>query len=452
MPVVLVAWSPEIDLPQIARRVETDSGRKVAIVTVGLNELHLRVEPAQRVFAVSSDPGIVQLGERLHRLRQSLNETVSLFACTPRPTASDRELLLECGASQVITPEDWRPEQVADRIVAELVLAGEIQPSSFCRIVGAAPEMREVYEKIERIAPLREPVLIQGETGTGKELVASALHESSHRSRAFLALNCAALTPELLESELFGHERGAFSGAVSARKGLLVEAGAGTVVLDEIGDLSATSQAKLLRVVEERMVRPVGANRWVPVEARLIFATHRNLEEACAEGRFREDLFHRISTLTIRLPPLRERKADLLLLANHFLSIYNQDYPGTRFAPAGALDPLFRHNWPGNVRELRKAIWQSATFAASVDGAIGTLSLQDWSTRKATTAASRWQIPFDPRADSWREVQDRLRKTYFQALLRECGGNKDEAAKRAGLSRSQLYEVLKQIEAKDPAA
>src|SRR6185295_4391976 len=196
----------------------------------------------------------------------------------------------------------------------------------------------------------------------------------------------------------------------------------------------------------ERKVRPVGANRWQPVEARVVLATHRNLEEAVADGRFREDLFHRISGLTLHLPPLRERKGDLLLLAEHFLAAYNREYPGERFAPLGAFDPLFRHAWPGNVRELRQAIWKAATFAPGRSGPIGTLSLQQWTSRQPQQQAARWQVPFDPIEDSWKDVQDRLRKAYFRSVLRECGGNKDEAAKRAGISRSQLYEILKQID------
>lgn len=452
MPVALIAWSTELDLSELVRQVKAASGVETRGIAVGLDGRVGDLDSAGWIFVVFPEPGVVHLGERLHALRQRLAPSVVLCACTLRPTSSDRNLLLECGASKVITPEGWRPEQVADRIVAELASASQIEPRSFRGIVGAAPQMREAYDRIGRFAPLREPVLIQGETGTGKERVATALNEGNQSSRAFLALNCAALTPELLESELFGHERGAFSGAVAARKGLLVEAGVGTVFLDEIGDLSLSSQAKLLRVIDERSVRPVGANRWTPVGARLLFATHRNLEQACADGRFREDLFYRISTLTIHLPPLRERKSDLVLLAEHFLTAYNQEYPGKRFAPPGAFDPLFRYDWPGNVRELRKAIWQAATFAASPDGPIGTLSLQEWSTPKVAATSSRWQLPFDPRADSWREVQDRLRKAYFQAVLGECEGNRDEAAKRAGLSRSQLYEILKQFEARDNRA
>jgi DNA-binding NtrC family response regulator len=307
--------------------------------------------------------------------------------------------------------------------------------------------MQDLYRRLEKVAPLAEPVLILGETGTGKELVAGEIHRRSGRKGELLAINCAALTPELLESELFGHERGAFSGAVAARKGLLVEAGPGTVFLDEIGDLSLSSQAKLLRALEERKVRPVGSNRWQEVHARIVLATHRDLAEASEEGRFRPDLFHRISGLTLHLVPLRERKADLLLLAHHFLAAYNEAYPGRRFAPAGAFDLLFRHAWPGNVRELRQAVWQAAAYAEDQDGAISGVSLSEW-VQQRDHAGTRRQMAFDPAVDTWRDVLERVRASYFRALLAETGGNKDLAARKAGLSRSQFYEILKQNRAR----
>lgn len=445
MRLALLTWSHELDLPRIGRLLEQSE-----VEVVSTDPAHaasdLEARSVETCFLISQEPGFLAFGERLGRLRERVDGSVSLIACAPRPTAADRELLHECGAAGVITPEGWRPDQVAERILAELILAGVIHPFSCGSLLGATPGMRDLYGRIERVAAVREPVLILGETGTGKELVAREIHARSERPGDLLAINCAALTPELLESELFGHERGAFSGAVATRKGLLVEAGRGTVFLDEIGELAPSSQAKLLRVLEERKVRPVGANRWQTVEARVILATHRNLEEACREGRFREDLFYRISGLTLHLPPLRERKADLPMLANHFVESYNRAYPGRRFAPPGAWDPLFRYHWPGNVRELAKVIWQAATFAPGSDGPIGALSLQDWTSRQPLQAVSRWQIPFDPLADSWKDVQDRLRKAYFRSVLRECGGNKEEAMKRAGISRSQFYEILKQIE------
>ena len=396
-----------------------------------------------RCFLISPEQGVISVGERVARLRERLHNGIPLVVCTPRPTLETRRTLLASGASEVISPEGWTSRQVAERILAELTLVGELQPSSFGSLLGATATMRDLYHRIEKVAPVEEPVLILGETGTGKELVAGEIHHRSGRRGDLLAINCAALTPELLESELFGHERGAFSGAVSARKGLLVEAGHGTVFLDEIGDLALSSQAKLLRALEERKVRPVGSNRWQEMHARIVLATHRNLEEACEEGRFRLDLFHRISGLALHLSPLRERKADLLLLVHHFLETYDTTYPGHHSIPPGALDPLFRYDWPGNVRELRQAVWQAAAYADDT-GALDAVSLADWVRRRDPVSAKR-QLAFDPSLDTWKDVLDRVRASYFRAILAEAGGNKDLAARRAGLSRSQFYEILKQL-------
>jgi two-component system response regulator PilR (NtrC family) len=323
-----------------------------------------------------------------------------------------------------------------------------VKPSSFGSILGGTPTMQELYRRLEKVAPLNEPVIIFGETGTGKELVASEIHRRSRRKGQLLAVNCAALTPELLESELFGHERGAFSGAVASRHGLMIEAGEGTLFLDEIGELALSSQAKLLRVLEERRVRPVGSNRWQPVHARIVLATNRDLKEACEEGRFRSDLFHRIVGLSLALPTLRQRGPDLLLLAAHFLNEFNKSYPGNRFAPSGAFDSLFHYTWPGNVRELRQAVWQAASYASSEKGSIDALSLSDWTMRRDSEQRKR-HLVFDPGQETWKDVQERVRANYFRALLAECEGNRELAAQRSGLSRSQFYEIMKQIKRND---
>jgi transcriptional regulator with GAF, ATPase, and Fis domain len=447
--ILLLADPEEVDLGTIARLIE---GHEVAVCTEAWKATSLprpRPSGVTKYFLISSTPGVMSLGEHVSMVREEISEEVPLVVCGPRPTVADREVLRRCGATDVITPADWRPVAVADRVLAELALMGLLQPSEFGSLAGATPGMRELYHKIEVVAPLDEPVLLLGETGTGKELVTAEIHRCSGRSGQLLSINCAALTPDLLESELFGHERGAFSGAVTSRKGLLVEAGHGTVLLDEIGDLALSSQAKLLRVIEERKVRPVGANHWQPVHARVVLATNRDLEAACAASTFRNDLFFRISGFTLALPPLRERKPDLLLLAHRFLDQYNHKYSRAKSAPPGCLDPLFRYEWPGNVRELGLAIWQAAAYSSGDHGDISAMALLEWSRRGERTNNVRPESrrSFEtPTAETWKEVLERTRATYFQAVLRAAGGNKEAAARIAGVSRSQLYEILKHIE------
>ena len=404
------------------------------------------IPPAlDQAVLVQPTQGVVPLGEHVAAVRRYVGSAVPLLVCCPQMSAAQREEIVRCGASLLISPRAWQPAAVAERILAEVIAAGTIQPSSCGSLQGATAAMQALYRDLATVAPLTDPVLVLGETGTGKELIAREAHRMSGRSGSLLAINCAAITPDLLESELFGHERGAFSGAVTARRGLLVEAGHGTVFLDEIGDLAPSAQAKLLRVLEERKVRPVGSNAWQPVHARILLATHRDLETASQDGGFRQDLYERIRGFTLRLPPLRERRADLVLLLQHFVHEYNLDYPGRRTVPVGAADALFRHTWPGNVRELRQIVRKAAAFAGSDQGPISVLTLVESLQRHRPPAAGAG-IPFDPLTDSWRAVHDRAQAAYFRALMEQTGGSKEAAAKRAGLGRSQFYVVWKQIE------
>ena len=232
-------------------------------------------------------------------------------------------------------------------------------------ILGRSAAVRRLVDRIERVAPTEATVLIQGERGTGKELVAAAIHEASRRRRQpYVTLNCAALPAELLASELFGHERGAFTGAVQRQPGLLVAADTGTVLLDEVGDLSPNGQAMLLRFLQEREVRPLGAARAVRLDVRVIAATNRDLETAVARNEFRADLYDRLAEVVVTVPPLRERREDIAGLADHFIAVFARRHGVTVHGlTSQARRALVAHDWPGNVRELEKAISRGVIFA-----------------------------------------------------------------------------------------
>src|SRR5438477_386572 len=230
-------------------------------------------------------------------------------------------------------------------------------------MIGATPKMVEIYKKVAKTARIDAPVLVIGESGSGKELVARALHENSSRSKApFVVINCGALPETLLESELYGHERGSFTGATGSRKGLLESASGGTVFLDEVSETSLSFQVKLLRVIQEREIRRVGSNETVQVDIRLIAATNRDLREMVRAGQFREDLFHRLNVFTIALPALRERKEDIPLLASYFIKLFGEKNGKNVRLAANALEAMKRYAWPGNVRELKNMLERTMTF------------------------------------------------------------------------------------------
>jgi DNA-binding NtrC family response regulator len=374
-----------------------------------------------------------------------------LILCTPLTENEGYGLLKDSGATVVITPRSWAPEHVSERILAQLILDGDVKPSACGNLQGATRSMRDSFVELAVIAPLADPVLILGETGTGKELVAREIHNLSKRPDKFLPINCGELSLELAGSDLFGHKKGSYTGATEARQGLLAEAGKGTVFLDEIGELDLKAQAILLRVLEEKKVRRVGSNQTEDVPARIVLATNRDLELECDEGRFRQDLFERIRGFTLELKPLRERRADIPLLAGHFLAEFNQENGQAVRLPGGALDCLFNYEWSGNARELRAAVRRAAAFA-DTDGFISAWHLLQ-ATRRGRKRRqpsdlfgkenAKYQFGFDPVGETLREFVKRAEAAYLQAMLTATGGNKKEASRLADLSLSQLYEKLK---------
>jgi two-component system response regulator AtoC len=306
---------------------------------------------------------------------------------------------------------------------------------SFLDLVGRAPAMQPIYDLIRQVGPAKTAVLIVGETGTGKELVARAIHKLSPRAgKLFVPLNCTAIPAELLESELFGHTRGAFTGAHAERVGKFQAADEGTLFLDEIGDMDYPLQAKLLRVLQEGVIEPVGANRRVPVDVRIVSSTNRDLEQAIRDGKFREDLYYRLNVFQIRLPPLRERKEDIPALAAVFLEQFSRELskPALRLSPAGA-EVLGRYRWPGNVRELRNLMERAAVLSSG--GEISPALLRSLLPEQSAEAASV-DLDLD------RALGEVERKLILRALM-ETNGNKAAAAVRLGIGERTLWTKLK---------
>ena len=304
----------------------------------------------------------------------------------------------------------------------------------FESLVGQSHQMVEIYTRVARVARLDTTVLIQGETGTGKELVARAIHDASPRAdRPFVVVDCAALPETLFESELFGHERGAFTGASTARRGLLETSSGGTCFLDEIGELTGALQAKLLRTLQERTIRRVGGNEPIPVDVRLVAATNRDLRKLVAEGGFRDDLYYRLNVVTLTVPPLRERLQDVPLLAQHFLEklAAATGGPPKRLAPE-ALALLAAYQWPGNVRELEHVIERAMALASSE------VLLPDDFPPQLRAEPDR----APPSLPTARMTLEEVKRWYVTKVLEEAGGNKLRAAELLGIDRRTLYRIL----------
>jgi DNA-binding NtrC family response regulator len=350
---------------------------------------------------------------------------------------------IRAGAYDFITkPFDLSVLAIAlDRAIAHRALKLEVDrlrlaaQESVGELLGKSEPMRRVLDLVGRAAASEATVLITGESGTGKELVARALHRGSGRAAGpFLPINCSALPEPLLESELFGHVRGAFTDARGDRAGLLVRASGGTLFLDEIGDMPLGMQVKLLRALQERTIRPVGGDREIPIDVRVVAATHRDLEAEIQAGRFRHDLFFRINVIEIAVPPLRVRGADVLLLAETFLAraAARTKREGMRLSHAVA-ERLREHDWPGNVRELENAIERAVALARTDQ-----IALEDLPSRLRRTNTST------PIAEAEGELVtlEEMERRYILRVLRAVNGNRTMAAQTLGLDRSTLYRKL----------
>ena len=329
------------------------------------------------------------------------------------------------------------------------------------RLVGGSPAMLEVFKTVGRVARGDVAVLITGESGTGKELVARAIHAAGPRAeQPFVAVNAAAIPRELLESELFGHERGAFTGAVESRPGRFREASGGTLFLDEIGDMPVDLQAKILRALQEQEVTSVGGKQPIPVDVRVVAATHQDLDVAVREGRFREDLLYRLRVVPIHMPPLRDRRDDIPLLVEHFLGRYEAELADRPLAmPPDTMARLGAHDWPGNVRELENAIKRALVLAGS-----DVLSPEDFGflhpgpseggggdDLEATVVAEAQASLREDEPEVYRRLIPRVEKALLETVLRETLGNQIKAAALLGINRNTLRKKIVDLEIEVPS-
>jgi two-component system response regulator HydG len=376
----------------------------------------------------------------------SVNAAVEAMRCgasdyLAKPFAMDElSTVLDRAASSLVT--DMATRQLRERLRLSQGLGA---------MIGRSGEMEKLYRILSKVAQSSHPVLILGESGTGKELVARTIHAYGPNSqKPFLPVDCGSLVPTLIESELFGYVKGAFTGANRAKDGLLVSAEGGTVFLDEIGELSLDLQAKLLRALQEKEVRPVGATHRVPIKARIVAATNRDLAVMVEKGAFRKDLFYRINVVNLRLPPLRDRREDIPLLAAHFLDRISREH-GTKFTLSDeVLRTMMRHDWPGNVRELEHSIERACALSSGPVLHLGDLPTQ---LQQQGLDASRSATIGEPTAEGSQPQLTTLADLERQAILgaiRTLNGDKLQAAKLLGIGKTTLYRKLKEYGIADP--
>jgi DNA-binding NtrC family response regulator len=379
--------------------------------------------------------------ELLEKVKTEYPETVVIII-TAYGSIESAVKAMQLGASDYLL-KPFKPDYlslVMEKVAQQVKLSSECsylkgrlaKITRFDDIIGQSPAMQKIFDLILEVADSDAAILLTGETGTGKELVAKAIHAKSKRSHfPFIPINCGAMPDSLLESELFGHQKGAFTGAIHSRRGLVEVVSGGTLFLDEIGEVSTKMQIDLLRVLDEKKIRRIGNCHTVTVDFRLISATRRNLEQEIAAGNFREDFFYRINVITIHLPPLRERKEDIPLLLEHFLDKYSHETTKhVDHITRDAIEHLIAYEWPGNVRELENAVERAVVLAGS-----RTLDLQDFSFLQRTPAMFSGPM-------SLRDME----KQYIRRVLEECGWNVTRAAKLLDINRVTLHKKIKRFD------
>ena len=441
-PTILIV-DDEDSTRNLCRDVITDSGLRTR--TASTTEQALEILDQWPVEILITDLRVPQMGglELLKRVRRDFPQT-AVLVLTQYGTIESAVEATRLGAADYITKPFHIPElrSKIDRMIRMIDVDQENRilretlrtRPGFGGLIGTSPRMLKVYSVIEKVSQHAYPVLILGESGTGKELVARSVHFSGvRRNRPFIPVDCSSLVPTLIEAELFGYVKGAFTGAMHAKQGLMEIADNGTLFLDEIGDMPIDMQAKLLRALQEKEVRPVGSTERVPLQARIIAATNRDLEAAVRQGTFRQDLFFRLNVVQIKIPPLRERKTDIQPLVNSFLEKFSDPSGKMRTISEDGMARLMSYDWPGNVRELENAIERAIALGSGPILHAGDLptSLQ---------YRTNDQLPQNEELLPLEELE---RRAILRAL-REAGDDKLAAARILGIGKTTLYRKLKQ--------
>jgi len=448
---ILLAEDQENTFVELKKLLESDA--QIHVDTIGDGHAALQALAEQNYSVYLTDlmmPGFGGM-EFMEEL-QKRNLPVAVIVMTSHASIDEAVQAMRLGAYDFITkPIDLRHLRlVVQRVLRERRLVDEVtylreqlqNKYSFRNIISKSPCMHAVFELISNVAQTATTVLIEGETGTGKEQVARAIHQASQvRTGPMIAVNCAALPETLLESELFGHEKGAFTSAVGKRAGRFELANGGTILLDEVGDIPASMQAKLLRVLQERRFERVGGTESIEVDVRVIGATNRSLQKLVQEGKFREDLYYRINVVKIDLPPLRERREDIPLLAAYFAEKFARPGDPPKKIPPQTMEVLLNYAWPGNIRELENAIERACVTSQN-----GSILPQYFPTEVLHTTSSRPMGPVDvsqPLPDVLRQLQADVEQEYIRKVLEQCHGNVTNCAQRCGISRRSLSAKLR---------
>ena len=433
---LLVDDDPDL-LRLLSMRLEANGYKVSAVDSAEAALVRISMELPAMVISDIRLPG--RDGMALFQQIRKQYPALPVILLTAHGTIPDAVEATSLGAYAYLT-KPFDAKVLLDRIGQALSLSAPsaVQPSSDehwrAEIISRSQAMAEVLAEAKLVAVSDASVLIRGESGTGKELLARAIHRASRRAKGpFIAVNCGAIPEQLLESELFGHEKGSFTGAVSSRDGLVQAADGGTLFLDEIGDMALHLQVKLLRVLQERVVRQVGSDAGKPVDVRVLSATHRDLEQAMLEGQFREDLYYRLNVITLTLPPLSQRREDIGLLATQFLSMLAAKYEKSvnGFAP-DALEALTRAAWPGNVRQLYNVVEHVCALATAP---IVPLTL----VQRALRVPSLEVL-------SYTEAKQRFERNYLVQLLKLTDGNVADAARLAERNRTEFYRLLQKYD------